>query len=103
MRTRNHRVQVRLSDDEYEFFIYNLHRTGLTAEAYLRQIIANRIPKTKEFRQLDKDVLNQLYAIGNNLNQISRRANSMKIINVEKFNAAVKDFKDIMKRFMEQM
>lgn len=103
MRARKNRVQVRLSDDEYDYFWHNVNSTGLSAEAYLRSIIANRIPKTRELRELDKDILSQLYAIGNNLNQISRRAHSMQMINLDKFDNAVESFKDIMNRFMEQM
>lgn len=101
-RRRTHRVQVRLNDDEYEYFRYNLSRTGLTAESYLRKIIADKIPKTREARQLDRDILSQLYAIGNNLNQIARRANDVNIISVDKFNAAVEDFKKIMNEFLER-
>ena len=101
-RKRTHRVQVRLSDDEYDYFQYNLERTGLSAEVYLRKLIADKIPKTKEVGQYEQDVLAQLYAIGNNLNQIARQANTMKIIRVEKFSNAVDDFNRIMKEFLER-
>ncbi len=101
-RTRTHRVQVRLNDDEYDYFLYNLEKTGLTQEAYLRKIISNKIPHTKEVGKFEQDMLAQLYAIGNNLNQIARRANVMKVINVEKYTDAVKNFENIMKEFLEQ-
>lgn len=101
-RYRQHRVQVRLSDEEYDFFRRNLELTGLTAEAYLRQLINGRTPKVKEFTKLEKDIASQLYAIGNNLNQISRRANSMGIINVDLFTKSVNEFESIMKAFLEQ-
>lgn len=101
-RTRNHRVQVRLSDSEYDFFQYNLDITGLTAEAYLRKLIAEKTPKVKEISNLEKDVVAQLYAIGNNLNQISRRANSMGIINVDLFKKSVDEFERIMKKFLDE-
>ena len=83
-RKRTNRIQVRLNDDEYDYFLYNLERSGLTKEAYLRKLISDKIPKTKEVGQYEKDILAQLYAIGNNLNQISRRAHSIEVINVEK-------------------
>lgn len=101
-RNRQHRVQVRLSDDEYNLFIHNLELTGLSKEAYLRQLINGRTPKVKEFTKLDKDIASQLYAIGNNLNQISRRAHSMGIINVDLFSTSISEFKSIMKKFLEQ-
>ncbi len=101
-RNRPNRVQVRLSDEEYEFFRRNLELTGLTAEAYLRQLIVDKTPKVKEVSELDKNIQAHLYAIGNNLNQISRRANSMGIINVDLFTKSVNEFESIMKAFLEQ-
>lgn len=101
-RTRPHRVQFRLSDDEYDFFIHNLELTGLSCEAYMRQLVNGRTPKVKEVTQLEKDIASQLYAIGNNLNQISRRAHSMGIINVDLFTKSVNEFESIMKKFLEQ-
>lgn len=102
-RSRTNRVQVRLNDDEYDYFIYNLERSGLSREAYLRKLIAGKIPHTKEIGQYEQDVLAQLYAIGNNLNQIARRANSMNVISVEKFFDAVSKFEEIMQKFLERM
>lgn len=102
-RKRTNRVQVRLNDDEYDYFLYNLERSGLTKEAYLRKLISDKIPKTKEVGQYEKDILAQLYAIGNNLNQISRRAHSMNVINVEKFFDAVNKFDVTMQEFLERM
>lgn len=101
-RKRYHRIQVRLSDDEYDYFCYNRARTGLTTESYLRQLISDKTPKTKEMSQLDKEIVAQLYAIGNNLNQIARRVNDSNILSVDKFNKAVDDFKQIMQRYLEQ-
>ncbi len=102
-RARAHRVQVRLNDDEYEYFLYNLERSGLSREAYLRKLLTEKIPKTKEIGQYEKDISAQLYAIGNNLNQIARRANTMNVISVEKYSDAVKKFEDIMQAFLERM
>lgn len=53
-RKRTNRIQVRLNDDEYDYFLYNLERSGLTKEAYLRKLISDKIPKTKEVGQYEK-------------------------------------------------
>ena len=66
-------------------------------------MISDKIPKTKEVGQYEKDILAQLYDIGNNLNQISRRAHSMNVINVEKFFDAVNKFDVTMQEFLERM
>lgn len=99
---RTHRVQVRLSDDEYDYFLYNLERTGMSKEAYLRKLLADKIPKTREIGQYEQDVLAQLSAIGNNLNQIARRAHTMQVINAEKYFDTVKRFEAIMTAFLER-
>lgn len=101
-RVRNRRVQVRLTDDEYDYLQYNVSRTGLTQEAYLRTLILEKIPKTKTVTELDRSILSQLYAIGNNLNQIARMANSIHVINAERYDQAVTEFKDVMQAFLKQ-
>ncbi len=101
-RNRTHRVQVRLSDEEYDFFNHNLKLTGLTAESYLRKLICEKTPRVKEVTELDRNIANQLYAIGNNLNQISRRANAMGVINVKLFSESVSAFENIMRDFLKQ-
>lgn len=101
-RKRTHRVQVRLNDNEYDFLKSQIKRTGLTTEAYLRKIIANKTPKTKEFAERDRDIIAQLNAIGNNLNQISRRANTMGIINIDSFSRAIKLFEKTMSEFFKE-
>lgn len=101
-RTRTHRVQVRLDDDEHDYFLYNLERSGLTMEAYLRTLIMSKIPKTKEVSELDRNILAQLYAIGNNLNQIARRAHVMNVLSPEHYDDSLKEFKSIMSAFLNQ-
>lgn len=100
-RMRNNRIQVRLNDDELAYFDYNLEQTGLSREAYLRQLILGKTPKTKEVNEANQNILAQLYGIGNNLNQIARLANSLKVINVERYDEAVEEFKTVMKKFLE--
>ena len=48
-------------------------------------------------------MMRELHGIGNNLNQISRRAHSMNVINVEKFFDAVNKFDVTMQEFLERM
>ena len=93
-------MQVRLTDDELDYFNYCVGRTGLSKEAYLRKIIAGKIPRLKEERQLDRDILAQLYNIGNNLNQLARYAHVKKVLNVEAYDQAVTDFKKNMAEFL---
>lgn len=99
-RKRNRRVQVRLTDEEYAFLEYNVERTGLSQEAYLRTLILDKVPKTRETNEDNQNILTQLYAIGNNLNQIARLGHTIKVINVERYDQAVEEFKTVMNKFL---
>lgn len=99
-RKRNRRVQVRLTDEEYAFLEYNVERTGLSQEAYLRTLILDKVPKARETNEDNQNILAQLYAIGNNLNQIARLGHTIKVINVERYDQAVEEFKTVMNKFL---
>lgn len=101
-RRRIHRIQVRLDDDEYDYFCYNVKRTGLTKEAYLRTLIDGKIPKLREELDVDKEIVSQLYAIGNNLNQIARRAHTLGRIDIDRYDKSVENFKKIMIEFIKR-
>lgn len=45
MRKRRHQVIFRLTDDEFERLKKRVADTGLTTEAFLRQLISGRVPK----------------------------------------------------------
>ena len=76
MRKRNNRIWCRLNDEEYYRHQNQVRKSGLSQEAYLRKLInGNRI---KEAPPIEYQVMiNQLVRIGNNLNQIAARANSI--------------------------
>lgn len=101
-RTRTHRVQVRLNDEEYEFFRYNLALTGLTAEAYLRKLLSGKTPKVREITKFEENITAHLYAIGNNLNQIARQAHTLKVIHAERYTENVKNFERLMSAYLKQ-
>lgn len=99
-RIRTRQILVRFDDDELEYFRYLVGKTGLSQEAYLRKVALGKTPRLKEERALDRDVLSQLYAIGNNLNQIARYAHVKKALNVEAYDEAVTYFREVMERFL---
>lgn len=45
MRKRRHQVIFRLTDDEFERLKKRVADTGLTTEAFLRQLISGRVPR----------------------------------------------------------
>lgn len=75
MRKRDIRVEVRFTKEEYAAFIRNVKKSGLNRESYLRAIAANCVPR--EFPSFDYfNMTKELHAIGNNIHQISARANA---------------------------
>lgn len=75
MRNRNISVLVRLNQTEHEYLRRQVAASGVSQEAYLRMLIAGYEVKPRppeEYVQL----LREVSAIGNNINQIARVANS---------------------------
>lgn len=100
MRQRLKRVQVRLTNSEFDIFEKNVQRTGMSKEAYLRMLITNKIPK--ERGSCDEKILKNLYGIGNNLNQIARKANALSLLDVERYDENVEYFRYIMNEFLNK-
>lgn len=95
MSVRNHDLHLRLNDEEYNKLCKLVVRSGLSREAYLRQIISGLQPRDlppPDFRPM----MRQLYACGNALNQIARKAHALGVIDVQKYDEAVKLFRDVV-------
>ena len=93
MRSRNNRIRFRLNDAEYEKLCQLVSKSGLSRESYLRQIIAGLQPRNQPPPDYHP-MMRQLYYCGNSLNQIARKAHALNAIDVQKYDDAVRDFKD---------
>ena len=92
MRKRNNLIQVWLSDDELSKLDTQAQKCGLSRAAFLRQLICGIQPKElppPDFRPM----MRQLYYCGNNLNQIARKAHALNLIDVQKYDEAVRLFR----------
>lgn len=79
MRSREANFSVRISETEKRQLDRIIKKCGLTKSAYIRMIITGYLPKETppiEYHQ----VIKELNAIGNNLNQIAKIANTTGII-----------------------
>ena len=95
MRKRNFRVQVRLSEREYKKFLGKVKRTGLSREAYLRHLINGVVPQ--EIPPPDYfSFMERLYQVGNLLEQISRQAQAMGVVNTVQYKEAVGQFHQLV-------
>lgn len=96
MRTRNNDVHLRLNDKELSKLDTLVRRSGLTRQAYLCHLINGLQPRDlppPDFRPM----MRQLYACGNSLNQIARKAHALGVIDVQKYDEAVTDFRNAVR------
>ena len=86
MRTRPNRVWAHLTNDEYAHFKKCVTRSGYSAGGYIRSLIMGSVPREPppiEYCQM----INELRAIGNAMNQIAARANATGFFLVEEYAA----------------
>lgn len=89
-RTRQHRVEVAMNDQEYKNFIYHVEQCGLTKQSYLLFLIKNKVPQPRPSENL-QEVLLQLRKIGTNINQLAMIANKTGNIDGLKINRALEE------------
>ena len=93
MRKRNNLIQIWLSDDELGKLSTQAAKCGLSRAAFLGQLICGFQPK--ELPPPDfYPMMRQLYYCGNNLNQIARKAHALGVIDAEKYDEAMKLFRE---------
>ena len=82
-RTRINRIDIMLNDEEYNKLKNDISRAKISQADYIRKLIMN-----KKIREKPDDrfynVMMQLTAIGNNLNQIAHKANYLNEIDKDK-------------------
>lgn len=88
MRTRNHRVNFWLNDVELAHLKMQVAQSGLSMEGLIRCRIMGVEVRPKPPEQYAQ-LLQNLSAIGNNLNQIARIANGQKYIRQAELDEAV--------------
>ena len=97
MNRRNHDLHLRLNDDEYQKLNRLVTRSGLSREAYLRQIISGLQPRDLPPKDY-YGMMRQLYHCGNALNQIARKAHALNVIDVQKYDEAVELFQETVRQ-----
>lgn len=92
---RNIEIKVRFNRKEMEELTKKVKKSGLNRETYIRQLINGKVPKESppiEYYSL----MAQIYKCGNSLNQIASKANSMNIIDHQKYDHEVKELHRIL-------
>jgi len=100
VRKRNHRVQVRLDSKEHQAFMKTVRKSGLTQEVYLRHLINGMVPQDAPPPDY-YSMMQQLYRIGNSLNQIAQKAHTLNVIDVQRYDDAYRQFETAVKEITE--
>lgn len=99
LRTRGY--PLRLLEEEYEIFEIKSHEAGLSKADFLRNMILYGAAHRRTVFSDDyaKKILYELNRIGNNINQIAYWANSLKMVDRERFEELEKGYADLLCEF----
>lgn len=100
VRKRNNRVQVRLDNKEHQAFMKAVKRSRLSQEVYLRHLINGVVPQDAPPQDYYA-MMQQLYHIGNSLNQVAQKAHALNVIDVQRYDTAVRKFEAAVKEITE--
>lgn len=100
MRKRNVAVLFRLDRKEAESLDKKVKKSGLSREAYLRQLIQGVVPRDAPPPDYYA-MMRELHKIGNNLNQIAQKAHVLHVIDVQRYDKEVRKYEETVKRITE--
>ena len=85
MRKRNIQIITRLDRDENDRFKKRVQKSGLSQEAYIRNLISGFIPADVPPPDYFA-MMKELHYIGVNLNQIAQKAHAMNVLDVKRYD-----------------
>ena len=101
-RTRPKQIVIRLTEEEFAKVKAQVEKSGLKQQDYLIRAITNKpITNTDGLKEL----VPEIKRVGNNLNQLSRKANEGYVIGVERLEQAQKELSEVwqsLKQFIQK-
>jgi len=94
LRNRTHGHIIYLDDYEQKQLMKNLKKTGLSKSAFIRMLITGYAPKEKPDARF-YEVMRELSAIGNNLNQLARKAAALNYIDVPQYKKEADEWREL--------
>ena len=89
MQKRNIEIKLRLDKKEAETLNKRVKKSGLSRESYIRYLINGLVPTDAPPPDY-YSMMRELHGIGNNLNQIAQKAHVLKVLDVGRYDKAVK-------------
>lgn len=102
MRKRNIGKFIRLNEEENRILKENAAKVGKTESGYIRNLILGYKPKEQP-TEIIFEMMNQIRAIGTNLNQIARKANTLDMIDVPYYKSVYEKICKLEKRLNEEL
>lgn len=100
MNSRTIEIKVRLNRKEAEALNKRVKKSRLSREAYLRHLINGVVPRDAPPPDYFS-MMRELHGIGNNLNQIAQKAHTLNVIDVQRYDTAVRQFEAAVKKITE--
>ena len=95
-RKRNVSIQFYLNTREADLLDRKVKATGLSRTVFLRHLVNGFQPRAlppPDYR----DLMNALYGIGRNLNQIAQKAHTLNVIDVQRYNEEVRKLENAIR------
>lgn len=100
MSKRSIEIKVRLNKKEMDSLSKRVKKSGLSREAYLRHLINGCVPRDAPPPDY-YDMMRELYRIGNSLNQVAKKAHTLNVIDVQRYDFGVCMFESAVKQITE--
>lgn len=101
MRKRNIKKQIWLSESEVKRLKNNARKVGLNESCYIRNLIMGYKPKEQPTQNMF-EIIRQLKLIGTNLNQVSRKANTLNLIDKPYYEKVYKKWKELYEQIKKE-
>ena len=100
MTNRMIEIKVRLNQAKAEVLKKKVKKSGLSREAYLRQLINGLVPREAPPPDYYA-MMRELYHIGSNMNQIAQKAHALNFIDACRYDEVVHEFRAAVRRITE--
>lgn len=100
MSQRKIEIKVRLNQKEAEALNQRVRKSRLSREAYLRHLIDGTVPREAPPPDYYA-MMRELYRIGNSLNQVAQKAHTLNVVDVQRYDAGVRQLEAAIKKITE--